>query len=230
MTLVREYFEGGLVCSPFPTWQGGRLRVLGLTGNIASGKSAVAEILAGFGARVIDADRLVHGLYRAGTPTFQAIVDRFGAKVAGRGEIDRAALGNVMFGDARAMAGLEAIVHPAVATEIRKLLERPSSAPATAIEAIKLVESETVAVLDELWIVTASRDVRLRRLADSRGLDSGEATKRVDSQSSTEAKARLFKRRRPGAPVVLIDNDGDLDRTRNAVLDAWRAFIGPDGC
>ena len=51
MTLVREYFEGGLVCSPFPTWQGGRLRVLGLTGNIASGKSAVAEILAGFGAQ-----------------------------------------------------------------------------------------------------------------------------------------------------------------------------------
>ena len=226
MTLVREYFGSGLVCSPFPTWQGGRLRVLGLTGNIASGKSAVAEILAGFGARVIDADRLVHGLYRAGTPMFQDIVDRFGAKVAGRGEIDRAALGEMVFGDSHAMAALEAIVHPAVAAEIRKLLRQPSDAPATAIEAIKLVESEAVALIDELWIVTASREMRLRRLRDFRGLESGEATKRVDSQSSTEAKASLFRRRRPEAPVVLINNDGDLDRTRDAALAAWRAFVG----
>ena len=205
------------------------MRVLGLTGNIASGKSAVAEILAGFGARIIDADRLVHRLYRAGTPTFQAVIDRFGAKVAGGGEIDRAALGGVVFGNARAMAGLEAIVHPAVAAEIGKLLEQPGDAPATAIEAIKLVESQTVALVDELWIVTASRQVRLRRLADLRGLESGEAATRVDSQSSTEAKSRLFEERRPGAPVVLIDNDGDLDTTRNAVLKAWRAFIGQGG-
>ena len=205
------------------------MRVLGLTGNIASGKSTVAEILAGLGARVIDADRLVHGLYRAGTPTSEAIVDRFGSKVAGRGEIDRAALGEMVFGDPGAMAALEAIVHPAVAAEIRRMLQQPGNVPATVIEAIKLVESETVALVDELWIVTASREVRLKRLAESRGLESGEAAKRVDSQSSAKAKARLFKRRRPGAPVVLIDNDGDIDRTRNAVLEAWRAFDGSDG-
>ena len=205
------------------------MRVLGLTGNIASGKSTVAEILAGLGAGVIDADRLVHRLYTAGTPTFEAIVERFGAEVAGRAEIDRPALGEMVFGDALAMAALEAIVHPAVAAEIRKLLRQPGNVPATAIEAIKLVESEAAALIDELWIVTASREVRLRRLEESRGLESGEAAKRVDSQSSDEAKARLFERRRPGAPLIYIDNDGDLDRTRSAVLDAWRAFVG-SGC
>ena len=207
---------------------GWSLRVLGLTGNIASGKSTVAEILAGLGARVIDADRLVHGLYREGTPTFEAIVDRFGTEVAGREEIDRRALGDMVFGDPDAMAALESIVHPAVAAEIRKLLLQPSQAPATVIEAIKLVESETVTLIDELWIVTASREARLKRLAEFRGLESSEAAKRVDSQSSAAAKARLFERRRPETPVVLIDNDGGLDRTRDAVLAAWRAFIGPD--
>ena len=208
---------------------GWSLRVLGLTGNIASGKSTVAEILASQGARVIDADRLVHGLYQAGTPTFEAIVDRFGLEVAGRGEIDRPALGDMVFGDPEAMAVLEAIVHPAVAAQIRELLRQPSDAPARVIEAIKLVESETVTLIDELWIVTASREARLKRLTESRGLESAEAAKRVDSQSSAAAKARLFERRRPGAPVVLIDNDGGLDRTRDAVLAAWRAFIEPDG-
>lgn len=207
---------------------GWSLRVLGLTGNIASGKSTVAEILAGLGARVIDADRLVHGLYRAGAPTFEAIVDRFGTDFAGHGEIDRAALGDMVFGNPDAMAALEAIVHPAVAAEIRKLLLQPSRAAATVIEAIKLVESEAVALIDELWILTASREARLKRLVEFRGLESVEATKRVDSQSSAAAKARLFERRRPGAPVVLIDNDGGLDRTRDAVLAAWRAFMEPD--
>ncbi|MCY4108901.1 MAG: dephospho-CoA kinase, partial [Chloroflexi bacterium] len=166
---------------------------------------------------------------KAGTPTFEAIVDRFGTEVAGREEIDRPALGDVVFGDPDAMAALEDIVHPAVAAEIRKLLRQPSDAPATVIEAIKLVESETVALIDELWIVTASREARLKRLAESRDLESSEAAKRVDAQSSDEAKIRLFERRRPGAPVVLIDNDGSLDRTRNAVLAAWRAFIESDG-
>ena len=208
---------------------GWSLRVLGLTGNIASGKSTVAEILADLGAKVIDADRLVHGLYRAGTPTFEAIVGRFGTEVAGREDIDRRALGDMVFGDPEAMAVLEAIVHPAVAAQIRELLRQPSDAPARVIEAIKLVESETVTLIDELWIVTASREARLKRLAEFRGLESVEAAKRVDSQSSAAAKARLFEKRRPGTPVVLIDNDGGLDRTRDAVLAAWRAFIGPDG-
>lgn len=206
----------------------GVLRVLGLTGNIASGKSAVAGIVAEFGARVIDADRLVHGLYRSGTRTFAAIVDRFGEGVEGRGQIDRGALGRVVFADPAAMADLEGIVHPAVATETRRLLEAPSDAPAGMIEAIKLVESEMVSLLDELWIVTASRDVRLRRLVESRGLERGDAIERMDSQSSTEAKARLFMSRQPGKPVVRIDNDGDLGRTRNAVIDAWQTFIGGD--
>ena len=204
------------------------MRVLGLTGNIASGKSTVTGILAEFGVRVIDADRLVHGLYRSGTTTFRVVVDRFGAEVAGVGQIDRAALGEIVFADPAAMADLEAIVHPAVAAKTLRLLEAPSDAPATAIEAIKLVESEMVSLLDELWIVTASRDVRLRRLVESRSLESGEATNRMDSQSSADEKSRLFKSRRPGKPVVLIGNDGDLDRTRNAVIDAWRAFIGGD--
>ena len=201
------------------------MKLLGITGNIASGKSTVAGFLAELGADVIDADSVVHRLYRSGTPTHRAIVDRFGESVEGCDGIDRKALSGIAFEDTAAMSDLESIVHPAVVAETRRLISMPSREAAKAIEAIKLVESDLVALPDRLWIVTADRDVRLQRLVEKFSLDRTEAERRSDSQSSPETVADLFTRRRPGVPIVMIQNDGDIKIVRRRVEEEWRDFL-----
>ncbi len=201
------------------------MKVLGITGNIASGKSTVAGILAELGADVIDADSVVHRLYRSGTPTHRAIVDRFGESVEGRHGIDRKALSSIAFADPAAMSDLESIVHPAVVRETRRLISMPSQAPAKVIEAIKLVESDLVALPDRLWIVDADRDVRLARLVENASLDPNEAARRIDAQSSPETVADQFARRRPGTPLVTIQNDGDIEIITRRVEAEWRDFL-----
>ena len=101
-----------------------RLYVIGLTGNIATGKSVVAGMLAELGAEVIDADALAHQVTQAGTPAWQRVVDEFGQDILRLdGEIDRARLGAHVFSDPQALARLEAIVHPAVIAESERLLQ-----------------------------------------------------------------------------------------------------------
>src|SRR5581483_11078767 len=97
--------------------------VIGLTGNIASGKSLVASLLRERGAEVIDADEVAHRLYEPGTSTTEAIGRQFGDRIiAPNGAVDRAALGAIVFGDPTQMSALEAIVHPAVRSAIRAWL------------------------------------------------------------------------------------------------------------
>ncbi|HID89382.1 MAG TPA: dephospho-CoA kinase, partial [Anaerolineae bacterium] len=98
-----------------------RKLLIGLTGNIATGKSTVARMLADLGATVIDADKVAHEVMRAGTPVHAAIVEAFGPQIVGPdGEIDRARLGAIVFADPEALARLEQIVHPVVAEEVAR--------------------------------------------------------------------------------------------------------------
>lgn len=200
------------------------MKLLGLTGNIASGKSTVAGILAGFGAEVIHTDQLVHELYRSGTPTYTAVSALFGKEVIGVGGIDRVALGKIVFSDPLAMAELESLVHPAVAIEVGRLVAVPSTAPAAVIEAIKLVESELVSLIDELWVITAPDNVRLTRLVQSRGLEPSAARARMGLESSNQEKARLFQSLGVDRPVVLIHNGNAIHSTRDVVTRAWQTF------
>ena len=201
------------------------VRVLGLTGNIACGKSSVAAALRQLGARTIDADTVVHGLYRRGTDTYRLVVERFGEAVAGEDGVRRAELAKRVFGDPAAMADLEALVHPAVIAEVRRLLDAPGQEPAAVIEAIKLVEGETAALVEALWIVTASRESQLRRIAASRAISEADALRRIRAQSSPHEKAKLFAEKRPGAPVVYIENDGPFQDTRRRVEEEWQMFL-----
>ena len=99
--------------------------IVGLTGGIGSGKSTIAAILAELGARVIDADRIGHEVYRPGGPGFAAVVDAFGpGVVASDGKIDRRALGAIVFADPAARGRLNAIVHPLIAAELAQRIER----------------------------------------------------------------------------------------------------------
>lgn len=205
------------------------LYVIGLTGNIATGKSVVAAMLAQLGAQVMDADALAHDIMKAGTPIWQSVVDEFGPDILQRnGEIDRARLGAQVFADAEALARLEAIVHPAVIAESERLLQELQngatlSAPGSAdpkvvvLEAIKLIEAGMHRRCDELWVVTCAREQQVERLMESRGLSVAEAELRITAQPPQAEKVAVAD--------VVIDNSGDLEQTRAQVVREWERIV-----
>lgn len=189
---------------------------IGLTGNIACGKSTVGRLLVARGAEYVDADRLVHALMEPGTPENDRIVERFGPEVrAADGRIDRARLGGIVFADPAALKELEAILHPGVRAEIRRRMAA-STAPILVVDAIKLLESGLAREMDAVWVVTCPRAEQVRRLMTERGLTAEQAEVRISAQSSQEEKARLA--------TVVISNGGTLEETERQV-DAGLARI-----
>ncbi len=190
--------------------------IIGLTGNIGVGKSTVAALLRELGADFIDADRVAHDVMAAGTPEWQRLVARFGNDVvAADGSVDRRQLGAIVFADPVALRDLEAIVHPAVRGRIRACFAA-AERPVVVVEAIKLLEAGLYREVDAVWVVTATREEQVRRLVASRGLSMAEAETRVDAQSPQAEKTARAD--------VVIENDGDFERTREQVLAAWRAI------
>ncbi|HXF70134.1 MAG TPA: dephospho-CoA kinase [Thermoflexus sp.] len=192
--------------------------LIGLTGNIACGKSTVARMLAEKGAYVIDADAIAHEVIRKGTPAYEAILQRFGEGILGPdGEIDRRRLGEIVFRDPAALRDLESIVHPAVLIEIQQRIQSGLEAPAIVIEAIKLIESGFARACDTLWVVTCSESEQIRRLMNDRRLTEEEARVRIRAQPPQEEKIRQAD--------VVIDNSGDLEATRRQVERAWHQWV-----
>lgn len=192
--------------------------VIGLTGNIACGKSTVAAMLRRLGACVIDADRLAHEAMRAGSEVHAGIVARFGRAILREdGEIDRAALGAIVFSDAEALADLERLVHPVVVAECLRRLAACGSAVAV-VEAIKLLEADMHQHCDAVWVVACPREQQLARLMQTRGLDAEQAALRVDAQPPQALKAARADR--------VIDNGGALEDTWRQVLAGWNAIPG----
>jgi dephospho-CoA kinase len=194
--------------------------VIGLTGNIASGKSLVGQTLVRLGAEHIDADRLSRQVMAPGTDVWRQVVDAFASAVqdgeitAPDGSLDRARLGEIVFGDPAALARLEAIVHPAVIALTEQRIAA-STARAVVVEAIKLIESGMVRRLcDVVWVVTAPREVRLERLVRQRGMDPETAQQRIDAQSPEADKVAHAD--------VVIDNGGTVEKTVRQVERAWR--------
>lgn len=191
---------------------------IGLTGNIACGKSTVGRLLAARGATYIDADRLVHQLLEPGTPETARIAEQFGHGVlTAEGRVDRPKLGAIVFADPAALTELEAILHPGVRTLIRQAMAA-AAAPLVVVDAIKLFESGLYRELDTAWVVTCPRAEQLRRLTEDRGLTPEQAVLRIDAQGSQEEKARLAQ--------VVIDNGGTLAETERQV-DAAVTAIPP---
>jgi dephospho-CoA kinase len=219
--------KNGLLPGSTPPRRG--LYVIGLTGNIAAGKSTVAKMLAQLGAQVIDADALAHEVIRASTPAWHQVVEQFGRDILQEdGEIDRARLGAQAFADPAAMARLEAVVHPAVIAEAESLLQamhKEGSAAASGatqievavLEAIKLIESGMHHRCDELWVVTCPREQQVRRLMETRGLSQSEAELRIDAQPPQADKVALAN--------VVIDNSGNLEETQVQVQHEWDRIL-----
>jgi dephospho-CoA kinase len=190
--------------------------LIGLTGNIATGKSTVAKMLEDLGATVIDADALVHELQRQGTPVFDDIVAAFGPSILDRaGEIDRKALGSMVFSDPAQLRRLESIVHPAVSVEsLRRIMEAPT--PVVVYEAIKLIEAGRAELCDALWVVTAPSEVQLQRLMRDRGMGQAEARQRIAAQPPQSEKIKRA--------TVVIDNSGPPEETQRQVAAAFQAI------
>jgi dephospho-CoA kinase len=221
--------------------------LIGLTGNIACGKSSVLAMLEQLGARVIDADRITHALQQPGEPVYKAIVAEFGAGIlaAPGGPIDRRALGALVFADPEALRRLERIVHPAVHTRIEAWLEQVAfnderrtmnddeSSPAhrssfivhpftvAVIDAIKLLESGWKPLCDAIWVVTCAPEQQIERLVATRGLSEVEAQARIAAQPPQADKVAQAD--------VVIDNSGSLEETKRQVEAAWRGIPGQAG-
>ncbi|MEX0690982.1 MAG: dephospho-CoA kinase [Gemmatimonadales bacterium] len=195
-----------------------------LTGNAASGKSAVAALLTEWGATVIDADRLVHEAQRPDTPVFNAIVGRFGPGiVASDGTLDRAALRARVLADPTERRALEALVHPAVAAARSAAVEQARLAGAAVVvnDIPLLFEVLDPGAFDAVILVDAPETLRRDRLTRLRGLAPDEADRLMASQQPTARKR--------SRSTFIIENEGTLDdlraRTR-AVWDALRQRAG----
>jgi dephospho-CoA kinase len=190
--------------------------IIGLTGNIGAGKSEVVRVLRELGADSIDADRLGHEVMAAGTPEWEQLVDRFGRDVVqADGSVDRRKLGALVFADPRALRDLEGILHPGVRARIRQRFASTEH-PVIVVEAIKLLEGGLYLEVDAVWVVTASREVRARRLIETRGLTAAEAETRVDAQAPEAEKVARAD--------VVIENSGDLAAMDEQVRAAWQAI------
>lgn len=187
--------------------------LIGLTGNIACGKSTVLRELKRLGAATLDADAVVHELMRRGRPAYAAIVAAFGPEIVGPdGEIDRRALGRKVFSDAAALARLEAILHPAVLEHTWKWLATVRAEVAV-VDAVKLIEAGMADRCDEVWVVTCPGEEQVRRLVRYRRHSLEEAHQRIRAQPPQEEKAARAD--------VVIDNSGTRERVRAQVRSAW---------
>ncbi len=193
-------------------------RIIGLTGNIACGKTSVGHILLELGAeRYIDADAVVHHLYESGQAIAVKIAEIFGSTViAPDGSVDRTALGTVVFQNAEAMQRLERIVHPAVGVALMNELTAVSDSGIAIIDAVKLLEGGSGLLCQSKWLITCPEELELSRLMARNHFSEEEARARLRSQPSITAKLALVDE--------IIDNGYSLEATRLQVIAAFERF------
>jgi dephospho-CoA kinase len=192
------------------------MRVVGLTGGIASGKSTVAKMLASLGAPIVDADQVAREVVQPGQPAHEEIVAAFGRDILlADGAIDRKKLGALVFADADQRRRLNAITHPRIAAETQKRLTALGAAGArvAVYEAALLVENGIHRGLGGLIVVACSEAEQIQRAMKRDSLSLEEATRRMRAQAPLEDKV--------AAATWVIDTNGPMEATRKQVEKVW---------
>jgi dephospho-CoA kinase len=183
--------------------QNSKPKVIGLTGPIGAGKDEVAKLLKRRGAYIIDADGLGHKLYLPQSPLWHELVKAFGSRILMRGgKINRKKLGELVFADKKKLDQLDRLVHPVLKEEIVKEIELATRNPqpvTIVINAAVLKEIGLLPLVDEVWLVAAPQEIRLKRLVKN-GLTEKEARRRIRAQASAKEYAKLAD--------VIINNSG----------------------
>jgi dephospho-CoA kinase len=193
---------------------------VGLTGGIGSGKSTVARELARLGAVVVDADAIARAVVAPGTPGLAAVVEEFGAEVLRPdGSLDRAALARRVFADDGARRRLEALTHPLVADESRRLAEAADPDAVVVHDVPLIVENDLAERYDLVVVVGADEDVRVDRLVRQRGMSREDALARVRAQADDAARRAVAD--------VWLDNSGSESELLDAARRLWEERLRP---
>jgi dephospho-CoA kinase len=190
--------------------------VIGVTGNIGSGKSTVCQFLAELGAAVIDADEAAQEVYKPHSQAWQEIIDTFGPEVLQpNGEINRVKLAQLVFPDPEALAQLNEIVHPEAYQLVKERIEnyRRLGTKVVALEAALLIEANWTTLVDKVWLVTTSPDTALQRLTRGQKADRDEILARLKSQTPDEKKMKSVDE--------VIYNEGDINELHKKIAELW---------
>jgi dephospho-CoA kinase len=191
---------------------------VGLTGGVASGKSTVSAALAEHGAVIIDADALAREVVAKGTPGLAAVVEEFGAELLGPdGELDRPAMGRLVFNDEGARKRLEAIVHPLVFERIVALEEGASEDAVVVHDIPLLAESGRAGTFDAVIVVDAPHEVQVQRMTADRGWTTEDAESRIASQVSREDRLAVA--------THVIENTGTHEDLRRRVAEVFAEVV-----
>lgn len=208
-----------LECDGFFKWRS-VMFTIGLTGGIGTGKTQVSKLLEGLGAAIVNADLLGHEIYKPHTNGWREVVSAFGERViAADGEIDRRALGGIVFSDADALKRLNAITHPriyALAAERLADIERQGGRAAV-LEAALLIEAQWTGLVNEVWVTISPESDVIRRLQARNNMDADTARARIDSQMPQSQRVEYAD--------VVIDNSGSLERLDAKVRELWNGRV-----
>lgn len=190
--------------------------IIGVTGNIGSGKSTVCQILAKLGATIIDADKLAHEAYKPNSQTWQELISAFGKDIVkANGEIDRQKLGQMVFSDSNALAQLNQIVHPRAYCMAKEQIEiyRRQAVKIVAVEATLLIEAGWANLVDKVWLVIAPDDIVTQRLTQYKEMSESQLLARLKSQMPAREKMKYANE--------VIYNNGDIPQLEARVTELW---------
>ena len=192
------------------------MKLIGLTGAIGSGKSSVSALFARKGAIIIDGDGIAKQLQQKGSATLQKMVDEFGDILLETGELDRAKVAQLVFGDADLLMRLNAIMHPAISAEILRQIETNTATENVVVLDMPLLVENPREGMSGLVVVDVDPEVAISRLVQFRNMNEDDARRRMASQASREDRLKVADR--------VIDNSGSPDALDAQVDEVWDWF------